>query len=158
MTGRKYPPIETLGRIKKWCDIQERSHSSVRRKLISWGVFGDEIENVIAELIASNFLSEEGYARAFVSGKFRINGWGKRKIRTALKADGVSEISIGLAMSEIEDEDYWQKLNYLTRKKAPGIKSSSRYERNHKLTNYLLSRGYEPDLIKRAIKEMESDS
>ena len=76
---------DALYHMQKICAIQERSHSEIRTRLIQHGVYGDELEQVIAELIADNFLDEERFAKAYVSGKFKIKRWGKIKIRSELK-------------------------------------------------------------------------
>lgn len=70
-----------LERAKKYCAYQERCHSEVRSRLLEWKIYGDDLEEIIVALIEENFLNEERFAKAYVSGKFNMNHWGK--IRSA---------------------------------------------------------------------------
>jgi len=153
-SSRKYPPVETLERIKQWCDRRERAHSEVRRKLSSWGVYGDESEGIIAELISSDFLNEERYARAFARGKSRIKGWGRRKIEQQLKSKGVSSYSINMAAEEIDDHEYIEGLKRLIRKKAPTIKAKSKFEKSQKMLRFLAGRGFTMAEVRTAMEEV----
>ncbi len=148
---RKYPPFETRERIRKWCDQQERAHSEVSRKLYSWGVYGDEIDQIVVELISDNFLNEERFARAFARGKFRIKKWGWKKIQNELRRKGVSKYSIALAHEEIEEADYFETLKELLEKKRPFIKSKSHWEENQKLIRFAVNKGYSFDEVKKVI-------
>lgn len=139
---RKYPPFETRDRIRKWCDLQERAHSDVSKKLYSWGVFTDEIDQIIAELISDNYLNEERFARAFARGKFRIKKWGWKKIEIELKRKKVSSYSIALAKKELEDEDYLGTLQALIDKKRNFVKADTEWELNQKLIRFALGKGY----------------
>lgn len=156
-TQRKYPPIETVERMKAWCDRRERAHSEARRKLASWGVFGDEVEGIIAELISSNYLNEERYARAFARGKSRIKAWGWMKIKNELKAKGVSDFSIKMAREEIDEEEYREGLQRLLEKKAESLKAANRFEKRQKVFRYLLGRGYGMEEIKIAWEVFDSE-
>lgn len=74
-----------------FCAYQERAQQELRDKLYEWGLHADEVEEIISELIVDNFLNEERFAIAYVSGKFRMKGWGKIKIKQGLKYKNVSE-------------------------------------------------------------------
>ncbi len=63
-----------------FCAYQERSQQEVRDKLYTYGLHEEEVEEVITELIIDGFISEERFAKAYAGGKFRIKGWGRRKI------------------------------------------------------------------------------
>jgi len=154
MGMRKYPPQETIDRIKAWCDLQERAHSDARKKLTSWGVYGDEAENILAELISSNYLNEERFARAFARGKSRIKAWGWKKIEVALKAKGVADFSLRAAREEIDPDEYFDGLVGLAEKKDRLLKESDPFLRKQKLLRFLLSKGYSYDETKKALEEV----
>ena len=139
---RKYPPFETREKIQRWCALQERAHFDVRRKLASWGVYGDEQEQIIGELIGDNFINEERFARAFASGKFKIKKWGWKKIENQLRQKQVSKYSIALAREEIDQDAYFQTLTELLEKKKSLIKADSPWERKQKLLRYAVAKGY----------------
>tara|TARA_B100001093_G_scaffold518185_1_gene602183 strand:+ start:8288 stop:8683 length:396 start_codon:yes stop_codon:yes gene_type:complete len=124
-------------------------------KLKSWGLIQEAIDLLIVELIQHNFLNEERYARSFARGKFRIKKWGKIKIRTALKKRDVYFKCIDLAMLEIDDKTYLNTLKKLLQKKNDVLKETNLYKRKMKLISYLVTRGYEYDLIHDALVELK---
>ena len=75
-------PAEALGRMRKYCAYQERSHTEVRMKLLELGMRGIDLENVMVKLIEEGFLNEERFAVAFGGGKFRMKNWGKKNSAT----------------------------------------------------------------------------
>ena len=124
-------------------------------KLKSWGLIQEAIDLLIVELIQSNFLNEDRYACSFARGKFRIKKWGKIKIRTALKKRDVYFKCIDLAMLEIDDKTYLNTLKELLQKKNDILKETNLYKRKMKLISYLVTRGYEYDLIHDALVELK---
>lgn len=148
---RNYTPNEALARIRHWCDRQERSQQEVRDKLYSWGLHHDDVEELIAELIVGNYLNEERFARAYVSGKFRIKRWGRRKILDGLRAKRISDYCVRKGMEEIDEEEYHQTLNFLTEKKAALLAPKSGAELRAKLLSYLAQKGYEQQLVWEAV-------
>lgn len=130
-----------------FCAYQERTQQEVRSKLYTLGLYGDEVEELIAELISDNFINEERFAKAYAGGKFRMNHWGRLKIQVALKAKGVSKRCIEAGMAEIDDEAYQEKLDFLIRKKMSMIKEEDEVKTKYKLANYLLSKGFESPIV-----------
>lgn len=141
--------------MKKWlqkasnfCVYQERSHKEMREKLLSWGATYDEIDYTLTWLIENNFLNEGRFAEQYAGGKFRVNKWGKRKIAFELKKRGLSENNIKIALQEISEEDYNQTIQDLIERKKSELKyKDSGLALKQKIVRWLISRGYEPDLI-----------
>ena len=142
-------------KIQAYCAYQERCHMEVTIKLKSWGLIQEAIDLLIIELVQFNFLNEERYARNFTSGKFRIKKWGKLKIRIALKKRDVYFKCIDIAMLEIDDKTYLNTLKELLQKKNDVLKETNSYKRKMKLIRYLVTRGYEYDLIHDALVELK---
>jgi regulatory protein len=103
---------------ESYCVYQERAQQEVRDKLYSWGLNEVEVENVLANLISDNFLNEERFAIAYCNGKLRMKGWGKVKIKQALKAKRVSEQLIKIAFKQIDLDEYEQILNHIIDKNS----------------------------------------
>ena len=146
-------PAQALGRMRRYCAYQERSHNEVRTKLLALGMRGNDLENVIVKLIEEGFLNEERYAIAFAGGKFRIKNWGRNKIEQQLKVKGVSDYVINRAMKEIDEKDYKKSLQMLLKKKVGSIKDSNFFGRKQKLSNFLIRKGYEPELVWEEVKK-----
>jgi regulatory protein len=146
-----------LQKAASYCAYQERTQEEVRQRLKKWNVWGDEAEELIAELISMNYLSEERFAKTYAGGKFRMKNWGKMKIKQELHRRGLSEYSIEKGMGEIEDEAYLTGLQELLAKKKILLSRSETdpFKLKQKLARFALGKGYESELIWKTIGEME---
>ena len=138
-----------LKQLQKYCAYQDRCHQEVRHKLLSLGVYGMELEEIILALMEEDFLNEERFARSFVRGKFKLKRWGRRKIELELKKRNISAYCIKKGMEEIEEQDYLFTLENLVEKKAAEYKYQQldEFPRKQKLATYLINRGYESPLV-----------
>lgn len=158
MLEKTFQPIDQKTAIKKaeaYCAYQERSQYEVRGKLITLGMRHEELENIIIHLIEHNFLNESRFAIVYATGKLRIKGWGKKKISQALKFKQVSAPLIKKALQELDETEYLDKLKEVLEKKQATIKEKVVYQRNYKLAQYAISRGFEQDLIFFVLKTNE---
>ncbi|GAB1464316.1 regulatory protein RecX [Pedobacter sp.] len=142
-----YDKKTALQKAANWCAYQERSQQEVRDKLYEWQMKSLEVEEIISTLIAENFLNEERFAFAYVSGKFKIKKWGKIKIKQGLKLKRVPDTIIKKALNSIDGDEYVATLRNLLEKKQQTEKEKNAIKRQFKLVNYLHSKGYEKDLI-----------
>ena len=140
-------PRQAKLKAESYCAYQERAQQEVRDKLYEWGLHELDVENIIAELIADNFLNEERFAKAYVSGKFRMKGWGIIKIKQHLKAKRISEPLIKIALREIDLDEYELKLEELITKKIGENPNKLSLAEKAKVVRYLQSKGYESHLI-----------
>lgn len=141
-------------KIAAYCAYQERCQMEVRNKLHEKGIFGDNAEDLIAEMIAEGFLNEERFAQAFVRGKYRLKKWGRNRIQMELKQRQLSPYCIKSGMKEIDPEEYWEILKRETEKKYHSVKEQDEFKKKYKTTQYLMSRGFEIDLIQNALDEL----
>lgn len=145
---------QALIKIAKFCAYQERTQQEVRDKLYGYGLYSNEVEDLICHLIEENFVNEERFAKAFAGGKFRIKKWGKKKILYALKQKGLSAYCIKKGMEEIDETDYQTTLLNLLEKKLEQIETNSAQEKKTKLARYAIQKGYESALVWEKIKEL----
>lgn len=143
---------EAITNIQRYCALQDRCHYEVRSKLLERGIYGDILEEMISDLISEGFLDEERFAKSFVRGKFRMKGWGRNKIVQELKLRQVSEYSIREGLKEIDDNEYMTTLEKLYQKKLKITKYKDQYDRYKKMTAFLMSKGYEYDLIREVLE------
>lgn len=109
--------MEIKAAILHYCKYQERCHSEVRNKLYELGLYKEDVEWHISNLISEGALNEERFAIAFACGKFRMKQWGKEKIRQQLKLRKISEYCIKKALAEIDGYEYEATLKKLVEKK-----------------------------------------
>ena len=151
---KRLEPKEAKLKAADYCAYQERSQQEVRDKLYSYGLHHDEVEDVLADLIVDGFINEERFARAYVGGKFRMKGWGRRKILQGLQQHRISEYCIRKGLEEIDAEIYYQTLRKHAEKKLPSLKGQTAYVMRGKLTQHLMMKGFEGDLIREVIEEL----
>lgn len=150
---KQYDKKTAKVKAEHYCAYQERSQQEVRRKLYEWGLRKNEVEELIGELITSNFLNEERFATAYAQGKFRMKAWGKIKIKQGLKLKDVSEACIKTALKNIEDQEYKLKLQDVINKKAKIEKEKNPIKKTYKLAAYAISRGFEQELVWNILKK-----
>lgn len=138
-----------LQKAASYCAYQERTQDEVKQRLKKWNVWGDEADEIIAELISMNYLSEERFAKTYAGGKFRVKNWGRMKIRQELNRRGLSTYSIEKGMSEIGDEDYVSSLRELLSKKRILLSKTETdpFILKQKLARFALGKGYESELV-----------
>jgi regulatory protein len=142
-------------KIRHFCAYQERNHKEVKEKLYSFGLYKDEVEEILSALIQENYLSEERYAVAFAGGKFRMKQWGKIKIKYELKQHGISDYCIKKALLAISIEDYRATLKKQFEAKLKLLNTEKNsYTKKRKLQSYLTQKGFEMELINELLQEI----
>jgi regulatory protein len=150
----KYGLLEAKQKIESYCAYQERCDAEIRKKLASWFMDAEHVDVLISDLISNNFLNEERFAEAYVSGKFRIKKWGRVKIKRELKSRKISDYSIDKAIKQIDEEEYLETLKSLLEKK--NISGQNQWEKKAKLKRFLSSKGYESNLIYDLLDKLNS--
>ena len=145
---KKLSKEQALPQVKQFCVYRERCHSEVKEKLYSFGLYKKDVEQLMSQLIEENYLNEERFAIQYAGGKFRMNQWGRIKIKYALKQKQVSDYCIKKALKEINESDYKKILQKLAEQKLKTLKSETNiFSKKKKLQDYLLQKGYEINLI-----------
>lgn len=142
---------QALQKLKHYCAYQERSHHEVVQKLWDLGVRKAEHDEIVATLIEENYLNEERFAIQYAGGKFRMNNWGRKKIYYGLKEKQVSAYCINKALKSITEEAYENTLRQLAAKKYEALKGEQYLVRKKKTMDYLLQKGFEPELVTAAV-------
>ena len=139
-------------KIKHYCAYQERAHAEVKQKLYGYGLYKNEVEELLSQLIEENYLNEERFAIAFAGGKFRIKQWGKTKIKYELAQKQVSAYCIKKALASILDEDYEKTLAKLAAEKLQTLQGETNiFKKKSKLQNYLVGKGYEFGVVGKVV-------
>lgn len=157
--NRKYlTPAQALQKLQRYCAYQDRCHEEVRTRLLTLGIYGDDLEMIMTDLIEEGFLNEERFARSYARGKFRFKCWGRQRITRELKSRRISDYLIRKALEEIPEEEYRQALlDFLTRKQEL-IQADNEFELKQKLAAFALRRGFESEYIWEAIAEVVKES
>lgn len=146
-TKKTYTLQEATKKLEHYCAYQERCHKEVVQKLRAMYMIPEAIDVIVVHLIQHNFLNEERFAKTFVSGKFKIKNWGKRRLTFELKQKDVSKFNINQALADISDVEYIGVFNDLAEKKVLSIKETNALKKKKKFTEYFLYRGWESHLV-----------
>src|SRR5690606_9580798 len=144
---KSYTVKEATVKLMQFCAYRDRSQKEVEEKLKNMRMIPAACEQIIVQLMQENFLNEERFARSFVRGKFRIKKWGRIKIKQELKFREISAPLIKIALTEIDETEYFNTLTELALKKNALLKEKDPFKKRKKLANYLLQKGYESALI-----------
>jgi regulatory protein len=151
---KSYTVDEATKLLENYCAYQDRCHKEVEQKLHDINMIPQAKEKILLHLLQHDFLNEERYSKAFTRGKFKIKKWGKIKITNELKFRNISAYNIKNALLEINDDAYLKTLQQLAKKKLPLIKASNSFIKRNKLSTYLISKGYESNLVFDLVKKI----
>jgi regulatory protein len=151
-----YSIKEAISKIEHYCAYQERCHEEVVSKLRSMKLDSEEIDEIIAHLIGSNFLNESRFACSFARGKHRIKHWGKIRIVNELKFRKITTYNINLALTEITEEDYLTTFQNLADRTWENSTETNALKKRKKFCDNLLRKGFESNLVYEKVKELEA--
>jgi regulatory protein len=136
------------------CSRSEQCTNDIRKKIIASGITGKDAEEIISQLKKDNFIDDERYISSYISEKFRINRWGKIKIRYYLKLKGLDEQLINEGLDRIDENRYYETLLKTMKEKAKTIKKQNKYEKMGQIIRFAQNRGFEPELIHRYLNRV----
>lgn len=140
--------VTLLGKAQKYCAVQERCKSDIKKKLAQWGAGGDQISEIIARLENENYISEQRYSTLFASSKVNQLKWGRFKIKVELQKKDIPDEIINQALQAIDSGKYSNNIIHLITTKEKQLKDDDPLIRKHKLAAFLTGKGYEADMIK----------
>lgn len=136
----------------KYCSLRERAPLQVLEKLFSWEICEDDAQNILNYLIQENFVDESRFCNAFCHDKFEFNQWGRNRIRLELGRFKLPDDIVDEGLSHIDPERYEQVLNELADKKVKLLNTESDlWKKKNKAVAYLLRKGFETDLVWKAV-------
>lgn len=145
---------DALAKLQHYCAYQDRCHEEVRTKLLSYKIYGEDLEDIIIALIEDDFLNEERFARSYVRGKYRIKLWGRKKIHLELKRRKISPYCIKKGLEEIDEDMYHDHLQTILKRYASSRKFKNGFDKRQKLYAHAISKGYESEIIGKYVSEL----
>ena len=142
-----------MKRAASFCAESERNVAEVERKLRKWGVDDDDIDSIIDRLKSDDFLNKKRYCKAYINDRFRLNHWGKVKIRYELGKRDVDRQYIDAALADIDDDEYIEVLKEVVEAKRRTLKETDTYSASAKILRYALTRGFKNNIVSKVIKD-----
>lgn len=148
-----------LKKLENYCAYRDRSEQEVYTKALEYGCLPPNAQKAIEILKENGFLNQERYLRSFIVGKFKNNGWGKNKIKQYLRRQKIkdSEIEI-IFQDEISATEYKKMIDKLCKNKWESLKrEEDLLKKKQKTARFLISRGFEPNLVLQSISTLSKD-
>lgn len=143
---------EIKQKLMHYCAYQDRCHYEVEQKMREFVLIPEAKDEILLYLISENYLNEERYTRSYIRGKFYMKSWGRNKIRLNLKQKGITEKLIAKCMDEIDDSDYQKTIQKIWNQYWQKQKGLQEYQKKIRTMRYLLSRGFEYDVVNSVIE------
>lgn len=165
-TKRTKTAQQALQSLMRECARSERSSGDALRLMKRWGLSDEDAQRVLARLQADRFIDDGRYAEAFVRDKLNLSGWGAFKIKSALRAKGVSKDIIEEVVSPmLEATDMAERLEEIMLRRMRTLKYKSPYDAKTKLIRFAASRGYNMEeaiecasrVVKDVIEDVEAE-
>jgi len=143
-----------LEKAMRYCSYQERCKLDLENRFVAWNVKKSDYKPLIDRLTEEDFLNEYRYIEAYVRGKFLIKKWGRNKIKMGLLSKQIfnEELVAKAFNSEIEESTYQNTIQELIIKKSTLINEVDSLKKRDKIYRYLLSKGYESEIVVRELK------
>ena len=131
-----------------------KTEKEMRDKLKEKEYTDNQIEKTIEFLREYNFINDESYVKAYINDKLASRG--RQKIKYDLIKKGVGRNLIDEKLSCIDSDDEKNTAFNLAKKKYNSIKKSESdtYKLSGKLYRFLMSKGYNYELVKDVVKEV----
>lgn len=157
MTKKPLTTLQVQEKLARYCAYQERCEFEVREKAKKLEIYGEALDALIDFLIDEKYLDEDRFTGSFVRGKFRLQKWGKIKIKAHLRNKCVSESLIEKHLQLLPEEEYLQTIATLLERKNKTLSLEDDYVRTQKLVLHLQQKGFELDEIFKVLKKERLD-
>lgn len=142
--------------------LARRLHSSheLKLKLVKKKYDKSIIDNVIQSLKEQNYLDDDQFAKLLVEEKSVKKKFGRNKIKAELYKKGINKSIIDSVLNNQDDELNYNNAIFLAKKKLKLLndKNTDKRKLKEKLFSFLLSKGYDSELIMKVINNMNFDS
>lgn len=140
-----------------WASRRERSPKELSKKLHNKELKDNVKQEICDVLSEQGFLDEKRFADAFVIDKFRFNQWGRYRLRLELRSQGIPAHLIEESLLRIPEDEYIAAIDKLLGDKLSRLHKESRLSTLHKITTFVIRKGFEPALVlERAEKIIET--
>ena len=140
---------QAFTKMAQLCSRSEQCSADIRRKILAYEIVDEIVDEILDKLIEEKYIDDERFVRAYVNDKFRINKWGKVKMRHYLRQKGLSDLVIQHGLDQINEEKYKLTLVKTMKAKARTIKNKDKFTKMGQVIRYTQGRGFEPELIHR---------
>lgn len=133
---------------------RERSIAEMRDRLRRKGFHRDVIDREVETLIEQKLLDDERFTGVWIRHKLNVSHKGKRLIRAELAAKGIGSELFSRIWAQYVDQEIESAREYASSKVSKYDMLDS-FERRGHIRQVLYRRGYSPEAISEALKEIQ---
>jgi regulatory protein len=141
----------TMDRALRFLGHRPRSVQEVRRKLAEYELPESTISLVIERLQSQGYLDDMAFARYWLENRDTFKPRGPKAIRFELRQKGVPDRIIEAVLEELDADDGALRA---ARDQARRLRGYARRDFRHKITNFLMRRGYDGSTSRAAIEKV----
>lgn len=154
MENQEQQAQQAFSKMAQLCSRSEQCSADIRKKILAYEIVDEIVDEIIDKLIEERYIDDERYAKAYVNDKFKLNRWGRMKMRYYLRQKGLSDATIEKGLEKIDEEKYIKVLIKTMNDKAKTIKKKDKFIKMAQIIRYTQGRGFEPELIHRHMDEV----
>ncbi|UCH62613.1 MAG: regulatory protein RecX [Fidelibacterota bacterium] len=135
--------------------VRARSARELQQRLRKKGFPPELIDNVIADLQAKGYQSDEDFTRLYAREKWNNSGWGPARVRQELRTKGIASELIDRVVGETYAEaDLAEAVLSLAQKRWQSTEGLPIDTRRRRLTGFLQRRGYDWDIVNKVLEQV----
>lgn len=136
------------------CSRTEYCSNDIRKKIATMDIGDEDVEQIINKLREEKFIDDRRFVKAYANDKFKLNKWGRIKIRYNLKMKGLPDEIISEELNNLDEEQYKKVLIKIMKDKSRTSNVKNRFDKMIKIIRYAQNRGFEPELIHRYMNDV----
>ena len=144
---------KALQRITAYCAEAEHCTQDVMQKLVAWGVEEDVAGDIMQRLYREKFVDDARYARSYIEEKWKLNRWGRIKMRHQLEAKGIAEALIDDALDVLSKDEYERGVREILDDKWKELKQKRDLSTLQKVAVFGAGRGIEEEYLTAWVEE-----
>lgn len=141
----------------KYLSYKPRSKKEIEKKLKLLKLSDNSVNEVISWLESIKYLNDDHYSKLFIESKTIRKPIGKRLLTQKLLQTGVEKELAEKNIAELYSEEKEHRAAALVLKKySKKVKAKDENEKKRKCFQYLISKGFDYDMINAVLKESEN--
>lgn len=144
-----------LAQATAYLSLRKVSQQQLERYLARKGYKTEIIQQVIADLNQRGILNDRRFAELFVKDRLKLKPAGPQKLELELLKRGVTYDVIKTALEPATEPETQKKIaQHLAQKKLRTLSSLDRKQQKQKLYSFLMSKGFESEIITEVIRSI----
>jgi len=137
---------------------KQRSEKDIEKKLKQNKISQTAIETIIGLLKEQKYLDDEKYAKQFIENKISRKPLGKRVLKQKLFEKGIGkEITETILSESYPEETETESARILLEKYQKKVKGKDQFEKRRKCFQYLISKGFDYDIVKEITANLDKN-